>query len=311
VSQIGACVQGEAVVAGDWPQNWLKASQPVPAGLDTGVPHIARVYDYWLGGKDNFAADREAAEQVVAAYPGILRDVRAQRAFLANAVRYLAGVAGIRQFVDIGTGIPTASNTHEVAQGVAPGCRVVYVDNDPMVLAHARVLLVGTTAPTAYVDADLRDTGKVVAEAARLLDFTAPIAVMLISVLHLIPDEDDPHAIVTRLMEAVPSGSWLVLSHPARDVHPQQVSEAASRFNQLAPAKATLRTGRRSCSSSAAWTCWTPAWFRSTGGSPARPPPGTARRQPATAALPASLDRSHNWPQRHRTHPQTGPGFSW
>jgi hypothetical protein len=234
--------EGESAVAGDWPQSPPGTSGPAPADLDTSVPHIARVYDYWLGGKDNFAVDREAAEQVVAAYPGILRDVRAQRAFLANAVGYLAGVAGIRQFLDIGTGIPTANNTHEVAQGVAPGCRVVYVDNDPMVLAHARALLVGTTAPTAYVDADLRDTETVLAEAARLLDFREPVAVMLISVLHLIPDEDNPHAIVTRLLEAVPAGSWLALSHPARDVHPQQVTEAASRFNQLAPEQATLRT---------------------------------------------------------------------
>jgi S-adenosyl methyltransferase len=229
-------------MAGDWSQRSPGTSGPVPSGLDTSVPHIARVYDYWLGGKDNFAVDREAAEQVIAAYPAILSDVRAQRAFLANAVGYLAGVAGIRQFLDIGTGIPTANNTHEVAQDEAPDCRVVYVDNDPMVLAHARALLVGVTAPTAYVDADLRDTGKILAEAARLLDFGQPTAVLLISVLHLIPDEDDPRAIVTRLMQAVPSGSWLALSHPARDVHPQQVSEAASRFNQLAPAKATLRT---------------------------------------------------------------------
>ena len=229
-------------MAGNWPQDSRATSGPVPGGLDTSVPHIARVYDYWLGGKENFAADREAAEQVIAAYPGILRDVRAQRAFLAEAVRYLAGVAGIRQFLDIGTGIPTASNTHEVAQGVAPGCRVVYADNDPMVLAHARALLVGTTAPTAYLDADLRDTGTVLTEAARLLDFSQPVAVMLISVLHLIPDEDGPHQIVTQLMEAMSSGSWLAVSHPARDVHPRQVTEAESRFNQLAPAKATLRT---------------------------------------------------------------------
>lgn len=229
-------------MAGDWSQSSLDTDGPAPSGLDISVPHIARVYDYWLGGKDNFAVDREAAEQVIAAYPGILSDVRAQRAFLANAVRYLAGVAGIRQFLDIGTGIPTANNTHEVAQGVAPTSRVVYVDNDPMVLAHARALLVGVTAPTAYIDADLRETGKVLAETARLLDFSKPVAVMLISVLHLIPDEDDPYAIVTRLMEAVPSGSWLALSHPARDVHPQEVTEAASRFNQLARAKATLRT---------------------------------------------------------------------
>ena len=202
-------------MAGKWPQDSRTSNGRVPGGLDTSVPHIARVYDYWLGGKDNFAADREAAEQVIAAYPGILRDVRAQCAFLAEAVGYLAGVAGIRQFLDIGTGIPTASNTHEVAQGVAPGCQVVYVDNDPMVLAHARALLVGTTAPTAYLDADLRDTGTVLAEAARLLDFSQPLAVLLISVLHLIPDEDSPHQIVTELMKAVPSGSWLVLSHPA------------------------------------------------------------------------------------------------
>ncbi len=229
-------------MAGDWPQNAPGTSGPVPGGLDTSAPHIARIYDYWLGGKDNYAVDRQAAEQVIAAYPGILRDVRAQRAFLAESVRYLAGMAGIRQFLDIGTGIPTANNTHEVAQGVEPDCRVVYVDNDPIVLAHARALLVGTTAPTAYVDADVRDTGTILAEAARLLDFAKPVAVMLISILHLIPDEDDPHAIVTRLMEAVPSGSWLALSHPARDVHPEQVTEAASRFNQLSPAKVTLRT---------------------------------------------------------------------
>jgi S-adenosyl methyltransferase len=230
-------------MAGEGRQSSPETSGPTPDGLDTSVPHIARVYDYWLGGKDNFAVDREAAEQVIAAYPGILRDVRAQRAFLANAVGYLAGVGGIRQFLDIGTGIPTANNTHEVAQDVEPGCRVVYVDSDPMVLAHARALLVGEPeGATDYVDADLRDTGKVLAEAAQMLDFSKPVAVMLISVLHLIPDEDDPHAIVTRLMEAVPSGSWLALSHPARDVHPQQVTEAASRFNQLASAKATLRT---------------------------------------------------------------------
>jgi S-adenosyl methyltransferase len=230
-------------MAGEERQSSPETSGPTPSGLDTSVPHIARVYDYWLGGKDNFAVDREAAEQVIAAYPGILRDVRAQRAFLANAVGYLAGVVGIRQFLDIGTGIPTANNTHEVAQDVEPGCRVVYVDNDPMVLAHARALLDSEPeGATDYVDADMHDPEKILAQAAATLDFSRPVAVMLISVLHLIPDEDDPHAIVTRLMEAVPSGSWLALSHPARDVHTQQVTEAASRFNQLAPAKATLRT---------------------------------------------------------------------
>jgi hypothetical protein len=228
-------------MAADRPPGSLDANGPA-ASLDTSVPHIARVYDYWLGGKDNFAVDREVGEQVIAAYPGILRDVRAQRAFLANAVRYLAETAGVRQFLDIGTGIPTANNTHEVAQEAEPTCRVVYVDNDQMVLTHARALLVGTTAPTAYIDADLRNTGVILTEAAELLDFSKPVAVMLISVLHLIPDEDDPHAIVARLMDAVPSGSWLALSHPARDVHAPQVTEAAARFNQLARVPATLRT---------------------------------------------------------------------
>src|SRR6266567_9005050 len=142
------------------------------APFDTSVAHMARVYDYWLGGKDNFAADREAAEQAIAANPGILRDVRANRAFLGRAVRYLAAERGIRQFLDIGTGIPTANNTHEVAQSVAPECRIVYVDNDPVVLAHARALLTSNAlGATGYIDADLRDTPKVLDGAARTLDF--------------------------------------------------------------------------------------------------------------------------------------------
>jgi hypothetical protein len=204
-------------MAGEVRQSSPETSGPTPGGLDTSVPHIARVYDYWLGGKDNFAVDREAAEQVIAAYPGILRDVRAQRAFLSNAVGYLAGVGGIRQFLDIGTGIPTANNTHEVAQDVEPGCRVVYVDNDPMVLAHARALLDSEPeGATDYVDADMHNPEKILAQAAATLDFSKPVAVMLISVLHLIPDEDDPHAIVAHLMEAVPSAAgWRCPTRPA------------------------------------------------------------------------------------------------
>jgi hypothetical protein len=133
----------------------------VPDGVDTSVAHQARVYDYWLGGKDNFAVDRGAAELALAAYPGLRRGVRLQRAFLANAVRYLAATAGIRQFLDVGTGIPTANNTHEVAQAVAPAARVVYVDNDPMVLTHARALLTSSVeGATTYLDCDLRDTEK-------------------------------------------------------------------------------------------------------------------------------------------------------
>ncbi|HLQ57779.1 MAG TPA: SAM-dependent methyltransferase [Streptosporangiaceae bacterium] len=214
-----------------------------PVQLDTSVAHMARVYDYWLGGKDNFAADRAAAEQAIAANPGILRDVRANRAFLARAVRYLAAERGIRQFLDIGTGIPTANNTHEVAQSVAPECRVVYVDNDPVVLTHARALL--TSAPegaTAYIDADLRDTRRILERAAQTLDFSRPVAVTLLAILHLIPDEDDPRGIVATLMAATASGSYLALSHPAGDIRPAAVAEMSRRINaRLGSTRGTMR----------------------------------------------------------------------
>jgi trans-aconitate methyltransferase len=201
------------------------------------------VYDYWLGGKDNFAVDREAAEQALAAYPGLRRGVRAQRAFLAHAVGYLAGTAGIRQFLDIGTGIPTAGNTHEVAQAIAPDARVVYVDNDPMVLAHARALLTGTTAgSTSYLDADLRNQEEILRAASELLDFRQPVAVLLIGVLQLIPDDDDPFAIVARLVEVVSPGSWLAIFHPASDILPDQIGEAARRVNARSANTTTLRT---------------------------------------------------------------------
>jgi hypothetical protein len=208
-----------------------EADQPA---FDTSVAHIARVYDYWLGGKDNFAADREAARQAVAAYPDMPSSVRANRAFLARAVRYIAREGGIRQFLDIGTGIPTANNTHEVAQAAAPESRVVYVDNDPVVLAHARALL--TSSPegvTHYIDSDLRDTGRILAEAAETLDFSRPVGVMLIAVLHLISDEDDPGAIITRLLDAVPSGSYLILSHVASDIQQEQMADLRDRMNRL------------------------------------------------------------------------------
>jgi len=203
--------------------------QDAPAALfDTSVPHIARVYNYWLGGKDHFAADRELAEKFIAADPKVIAGVRANRAFLGRAVHFLAAEAGIRQFLDIGTGIPTASNTHEVAQRAAPDSRVVYVDNDPIVLAHARALL--TSDPpgaTDYIDADLRNTGAILAQAARTLDFSQPVAVMLVGILQCIPDEDDPRRIVAALMDAVPPGSYLAISHPAADVYAQARAGAA------------------------------------------------------------------------------------
>jgi hypothetical protein len=202
-------------------------------GFDARVAHPARIYDYWLGGKDNFEADRIAGEQTIAAYPAIRASARANRAFLARSVRFLAGRAGLRQFLDIGTGLPTASNTHEVAQAIAPESRIVYVDNDPLVLSHARALL--TSSPqgaTAYLDADLRDTGQILEQAARTLDFGKPVAIMLLAILHYIPDLDQARQIVARLVSAVPPGSYLAISHAASDIAPEQMAEMIRRMNQ-------------------------------------------------------------------------------
>src|SRR5580692_6630520 len=184
--------------------------------FDVRVAHPARIYDYWLGGKDNFAADRVAGEQTIAAYPEIRASARANRAFLARAVRYLAAEEGIRQFLDIGTGLPTTNNVHEVAQAVAPTSRVVYADNDPMVLAHARALL--TSSPegrTAYIQADLRDPGAILASPVLrdVLDLSQPVALMLIAVLHFVPDEDEPGKVIAALLDALPPGSYLAASH--------------------------------------------------------------------------------------------------
>ncbi|HEY6297153.1 MAG TPA: SAM-dependent methyltransferase [Streptosporangiaceae bacterium] len=211
----------------------------VPAGtvrvIDTSVAHSARVHDYWLGGANNFPADRAAGDAVMEAYPGIVMSVRANRAFLARVVRFLAAEAGIRQFLDIGTGIPAADNTHEVAQSVAPSCRVVYVDHDPVVLLHARALLTGSaTGAVDYLDTDLRDPQAILERAARTLDFSRPVAVMLIAVMHLIVDKDDPYGIVARLMDAVPAGSYLALSQVASDIEAERMAEAAKRYNRLA-----------------------------------------------------------------------------
>jgi SAM-dependent methyltransferase len=195
--------------------------------FDTSVAHQARMYDYVLGGTDNYAADRAAVEAWLKVDPGAVATSRENRAFLGRAVRYLAADAGIRQFLDIGTGIPTAGNTHEVAQSVAPDARVVYVDYDPVVLAHARALLTsGEAGATEYIDADLRDTGVILTRAAQLLDFTRPVAVTLLAILHALPDPDDPHAIVARIMDAVPPGSYLVISHAGSDLRDQQTLDS-------------------------------------------------------------------------------------
>jgi len=225
-------------------ENWSKSvpGAEAVAKLDTGVAHIARVYDYVLGGKDNFAADRVAADEFVKIMPGIVPAVREARAFLVRVVRFLAAEAGIRQFLDIGTGLPTASNTHETAQQVAPVSRVVYVDNDPLVLAHARALLASSPqGKTAYLDADLRDPGVILSEAAHTLDFTQPVAVMLVGVLHCIPDAGDPWGIVKRIMAAVPDGSYLVVGHPASDIQVTEAAQATAGLNSRLSEPVTFR----------------------------------------------------------------------
>jgi hypothetical protein len=234
-------------VHGDVPvgreQGETRGDDPVAPTFDTSVAHVARVYDYWLGGKDNYAADRTAGDAVIRVYPSVVTAVRANRAFLTRAVRYLTAEAGIRQFLDIGTGIPTASNTHEVAQSIAPGSRVVYVDNDPVVLAHARALLTSSSAgATGYIDADLRDTDTIIGQAAATLDFARPVAVMLIAVMHLIGDTADPYGIVAKLLTAVPRGSYLALSHLASDIESAAMAESKRQLDPLLYEQRTHRT---------------------------------------------------------------------
>ena len=199
------------------------------APLDTSVAHPARRYDYWLGGRDNFPADRESGDAIAAAFPGIRIAVLENRRFLRRAVAFLAR-QGIRQFLDIGSGIPTSPNVHEVAQAVDTTARVVYVDNDPVVLAHARALLTGSPAgATAYLDADLREPEKIVEEARGRLDPRQPVGLLLIATAHFIPDEDDPYGIVSRLVTTLAPGSYLVMSHATSDyLPPELVADIAS-----------------------------------------------------------------------------------
>ena len=210
--------------------------------FDTSVAHVARVYNYWLGGKDNFAADRAAGEQAIKAFPGIPLSARSNRAFLARTVRFLAGEADIRQFLDVGTGIPSANNTHEVAQSVAPASRVVYVDNDPIVLTHARALLASDPAgATDYIDADMRDPQQILAQAGRLLDLSRPVALMLMAVLQHLDAEDSPYQIVQTLVDALPPGSYLAMSHPAKDIDAEAMAKMADSLNKMMAVKVTFR----------------------------------------------------------------------
>ncbi|MER7889263.1 SAM-dependent methyltransferase [Micromonospora sp. NPDC094482] len=212
--------------------------------IDASVPHSARIWNYWLGGKDNFEADRAAGEQVRAIFPAMIETARESRAFLSRAVGFLAGEAGIRQFLDIGTGLPTADNTHEVAQRVRPDSRVVYVDNDPMVLAHARALLAGTPEGlTRYLHSDLRDPDAVLRQAAEHLDFTQPVAVLLFGVMGHIADDDEVADVIRELLAAVPSGSYLALSD-GTDTS-EAVVESHRQYNESGAVPYHLRSPER------------------------------------------------------------------
>jgi hypothetical protein len=211
--------------------------------LDTSVPHPARRYNYWLGGKDNFAADRESAEQILKIYPHARTAAAENRYFLQRVVRYLAADAGVRQFLDIGTGLPTAANTHEVAQTITPAARIVYVDNDPLVLAHARALL--TSSPqgrTAYLHQDLRNPQAILADPQlrETLDLTEPVGLLLIAVLHFLPDTGHARAAVKTLVEALPAGSYLAISHATYDTVDPDTAAKAQR--QLAGEPFATRT---------------------------------------------------------------------
>jgi O-methyltransferase involved in polyketide biosynthesis len=226
-------------------QDWM-TGEPDLSEIDTTVAHAARVYDYLVGGKDNYQVDRVAAERAYANYPGGMHGMRrvclAQRAFLDRSVSGLAR-QGVRQFLDIGTGIPTANNTHEVAQRVAPESRVVYVDNDPIVLAHARALLRAATPEgfVTYIDADLRNTDSILEQAATMLDFTQPIAVSLIGILHFL-DNDQAYKTVRRLMKPMPAGSHLTVAHLASDVLPEEMAEAARSLSKDMTDRVHIRT---------------------------------------------------------------------
>ncbi|HEY8472575.1 MAG TPA: SAM-dependent methyltransferase [Natronosporangium sp.] len=217
--------------------------QPATPEIDTTVPHSARIWNYWLGGKDNYQVDRDAGDQYQRTFPGVVDVARASRGFLIRSVRYLAGPAGIRQFLDIGTGLPTSDNTHEVAQRVAPESRIVYVDNDPLVLTHARALL--ATHPlgvTAYLDADLREPDVILTQAAKTLDFERPVGLILSGVMGHIPDTEQAYAIVRHLLGGLASGSYLSLNDGTSVVAGAAIEQAQQGYDDTGAVPYTLRT---------------------------------------------------------------------
>ncbi|MFD6100402.1 SAM-dependent methyltransferase [Nocardiopsis flavescens] len=220
-------------------------SSETPPKIDTTVPHNARIWNYWLGGKDNYPVDREMGEQIRSFFPEIVDNAVADRAFLVRTVTYLAREEGIRQFLDIGTGLPTHNNTHEVAQSIAPDARVVYVDNDPLVLTHARALLTGSgEGVTAYIDADLRDPAGILAKAAQTLDLSQPVALMLLGVVNFIDDAAEVRTVLDTLLEALAPGSFLVVSHPVDDIDRERAHQVAAAWNEKGTPKLTVRSGK-------------------------------------------------------------------
>jgi S-adenosyl methyltransferase len=253
--------------ASDVPGWWTSVLPPAGPDprFDTSWAHPARVYGYWLGGKDHYEADRRTAEEVIRLRPQVVASARANRAFLARVVPYLANDCGIRQFLDIGTGLPgqRGSNTHEVAQQVDPACRVVYVDNDPLVMTHARALLTSTPQGTCdHIDGDLREPETILAEAAKALDFTQPTAILLLAVAHFLTDRDRPAEIVTTLASALAPGSFLAISHLTADLAPEPIAGAVTAYNTQAPVPVTARTHARSARCLAGCRCWRLGWFR-------------------------------------------------
>ncbi|RRO19930.1 SAM-dependent methyltransferase [Saccharopolyspora rhizosphaerae] len=225
---------------GEW-----STSTPV-RGINTTVAHNARVWNYWLGGKDHYEVDRQVGDHIHSLFPLIADVARADRGFLQRVVAHLAGEVGIRQYLDIGTGLPTADNTHQVAQRIAPDSHVVYVDNDPLVLTHARALLTSSpTGRTDYIEADARHTEEIVRASARTLNYQRPVAVMLLGILNFISDTDQAHDIVRRLVEAIPSGSYVVITHPTTELDGEANREAMAFWNKNATPPITARSGEQ------------------------------------------------------------------
>jgi S-adenosyl methyltransferase len=276
------------------------------------VAHPARVYNYWLGGKDHYEADRAAGDEVARCRPQVVAGARANRAFLARAVRYLAGDCGVRQFLDIGTGLPAPGSTHEIAQQIAPECAVAYADNDPLVLVYARALL--TSRPGGrygYIDADLRDPAAILARASATLDFTQPAAVLLLAILHFLPVADGPAGIVAGLMRALAPGSYLVISHLTADLAPGPVTAAVQAYNAAVPAGVTPRSHAEVTALFGGLPLVPPGVVPVAEWRPAVPAgPGTpaADLYAGIARTPARRLRQHDPPWRpHRLGPNPGP----